>query len=123
MRRPGDEARLLIETTNLHWKRLYNSLFTVSLLANDKIIALIIYSCRKLITKIIVQSLQLIKFNSMLVHFRFSISADYTKDLFGLQLANLEGRKELEPSCVPHLFLGSLLGTSPSKSPRSLFET
>ena len=59
----------------------------------------------------------------MLVHFRFSISADYTKDLFGLQLATLEGRKELEQSCVPHLFLGRLLGTSPSNSPRSLFET
>ena len=48
----------------------------------------------------------------MLVHFRFSFSADYTKDLFGPQLANLEGRRELEPNCVPHLFLGTLLGTS-----------
>ena len=48
----------------------------------------------------------------MLVHFRFSSSADYTKDLFGLQLATLEGRKELQPKCVPHLFLGRLLGTS-----------
>ena len=48
----------------------------------------------------------------MLMHFRFSFTADYTKDLFGLQLATLEGRKELEPNCVPHLFLGTLLGTS-----------
>ena len=94
-------------------ERLYSSLFTLSLLANDKIIALIIYSSRKLITNIIVQSPQLIKFNSMLVHFRFSFSADYTKDLFGLQLVTLEGRKELEPNCVPHLLLGRLLGTSP----------
>ena len=61
----------------------------------------------------------------MLVHFRFFLSADYTKDLFGLQLATLEGRKELEPNCVPHLFLGTLLGTSrlASNSPRSLSET
>ena len=49
----------------------------------------------------------------MLLHFRFSFSADYTKDLLGvLQLATLEGRKELEPNCVPHLFLRRLLGTS-----------
>ena len=48
----------------------------------------------------------------MLVHFCFSFSADYTKDLFGLQLANLEGRRELESNCVPHLFLERLLGTS-----------
>ena len=48
----------------------------------------------------------------MLVHFRFSFSADYTKDLFGLPLATLERRKELEPNCVPHLFLGRLLGMS-----------
>ena len=49
----------------------------------------------------------------MLVHFRFFfLSADYTKDLFGLQLATLEGRKELEPNCVAHLFLGRVLGTS-----------
>ena len=48
----------------------------------------------------------------MLVLFRFSFSADYTKDLFGLQLATLEGRKELQPNYVPHLFLGRLLGTS-----------
>ena len=49
---------------------------------------------------------------TMLVHFRFSFSADYTKDLFGLQLATLEGERELEPNCVPHLFLGTLPGTS-----------
>ena len=48
----------------------------------------------------------------MLVHFRFSFSADYTKDLFGLQLATLEGGRKLEPNCVPHLFLGTLPGTS-----------
>ena len=49
----------------------------------------------------------------MLLHFRFSLSADYTKDLLGvLQLATLEGRKELEANCAPHLFLGRLLGTS-----------
>ena len=48
----------------------------------------------------------------MFVHFRFSFSADYTKDLFNLQLAKLEGRRELEPNCVPHLFLGRLLGTN-----------
>ena len=34
---------------------------------------------------IIAQALQSMKFNSMLMHFRFSFSADYTKDLFGLQ--------------------------------------
>ena len=48
----------------------------------------------------------------MLVLFRFFFSADYTKDLFDLQLATLEGRKELQPNCVPLLFLGRLLGTS-----------
>ena len=50
----------------------------------------------------------------MLLHFRFSFSADYTKDLLGVLqlLATLEGRKELEPNYVPHLFLGRLLGTS-----------
>ena len=48
----------------------------------------------------------------MFVRFRFFLSADYTKDLFGLQFPTLEGGKELEPNCVPHLFLGTLLGTS-----------
>ena len=49
----------------------------------------------------------------MLVHFRFSISADYTKDMFGLQLATLEGRKELEPNCIPQLVSGKVTGNDP----------
>ena len=52
---------------------------------------------------------------------------------FDSELATLETRKELEPKCVPQLFVGSLLGTDrstigqffspvPSNSSRSLCE-
>ena len=52
--------------------------------------------------------------------------------MFGMLFATLETRRELEPKCVPQLFLGSLLETRqsaighffpPGNSPRSLRES
>lgn len=83
-------------TDSLKW--LYSSLFTISLLANDKIIALIIYISRKLMTNIIAQSLQSIKFNYFCA-FSFFLQLDKKE----------EDRRELRPALVS----GNVTGDDP----------
>ena len=108
-------------TPSLKW--LYSSLFTISLLANDKIIALIIYISRKL--------------SQILLHNLYNqLNLTLFSCIFVFPSIRQEGRRqrgtgaELRPALVSGNVTGddpvsywSIFFVVPGNGPRSLFET